>query len=290
MEPAITVVARHIECTLEEYHSMKDSYSHSQAEDLVKSPPLFHGRHILGVYPREKSEALDIGSIAHAAILEGSWEKVLAIIPAAALNAAGHRVGKAWQQWSAAHTDKIQMKEDEATAILHMVKHVYAHPFARKLLRSPGPIEHSLIWTDEETGLRLRARPDKIVLSPTSNGCIIPDVKTTRATTERDFRRDAVRFGYFRQAAWQWDGVVRAGWEPAGFVFVVVDKSPAHECTVFEVDEQDIAFARRQNRVIIKELARRLAENDWTGRNAGRIVPLSLPDWARKDNPWEVTE
>ena len=53
-----------IRVTNEEYHGLKDSYSHSQMEDFLWDPPLFHGRHVTKKLPRKESTAFDWGTCA----------------------------------------------------------------------------------------------------------------------------------------------------------------------------------------------------------------------------------
>lgn len=280
------MTVQHLECTLAEYHATKGSWSHSQIEDLIQSPALFHGRHITGVFPRESSPALDVGTIAHAAITDpDGLDGVLAIIPPEVLNRDGHRKGSDWLAWSDAHDDKIQMKRSEAAPVLHMVANVQANPAASRLLDAFGPFEYTMIWTDAESGLDLRARPDKI--AETDLGTVVVDLKTTRALSPREFANDIVRFGYHRQAAWYLDAADLAGFNPVAFCFVCVDKSPAHECVVYQLDARAIELGRQQNRDAIADLARRLESDSWQGPRWAAVFNVDLPDWAYRENQWE---
>lgn len=279
------MTATHIDCTLTEYHAMRDSWSHSQIETLIESPPLFHGRHITGLFPRESSDALDCGTIAHQALLmPGGLADVLAIIPREVLNEQGHRKGKRWLEWSDANADKIQMKPEEAAVPQRMVESVLSHEYGGRLRGAATHIEYTLSWECSD-GLTLRCRPDWIAETPV--GLVVCDLKTTRATTPREFAADAVKFGYHRQAAWYLDGVQRAGMDPKGFVFVVVDKSPAHECYVYQLSERAIELGRKQNADAVRELAYRLERNDWRGKGAGEMFELDLPEWAYREDAWK---
>ena len=56
---------------------------------------------------------------------------------------------------------------------------------------------------DDETGLWLRARLDRVCYRDPDNRTVIAvDWKTTRAYTARTFAKDIAEFGYHRQAAW----------------------------------------------------------------------------------------
>lgn len=281
------MLAERFECSLADYHAMADSWSHSQIEVLIESPPLFHGRFISRIFPREGSEALDVGTICHQALTDpGGLDSVLAIIPDAVLNGDGHRKGNAWKDWTTANAEKIQMKRSEADPIFHMVQNVCYDPRASLLLDAPGPFEGGIRWLDDPTGLTLRARPDKV--SYLYGEPIVVDIKTTRATTPRRFAADCFAFGYHRQAAWYAEGLRELGEDPVAFVFIVVDKTPAHECTVYELDPKAIELGHQQNRVAIDELARRLETGDWDSRQRGKTLLLDLPTYAYRDDPWEV--
>ena len=106
------------------------------------------------------------------------------------------------------------------------------------------------------------------------------DVKSTRARTVREFMQDAARYGYHRQAAWYWDACVALGIDISAFVFISVNKTPAHECYVIELDGGDIELGRSQNRELLHELAWRLKTNNFGSRDGDDIVVGSLPQWA----------
>lgn len=284
-EPKPQRTARHIECTLEEYHA-RSEWSRSQAEDLRASPPLFHGRHISGLYPRKEGPALDTGTVGHHILTSpASVDEIVAVIPPDVLNSQGHRKGAAWKEWSEAHPDRIQMKADEMEAIRHMVRNVYAHPRATMLLANAMHYEFTVLYEDPETGLPLRARPD--LISGFYSRVIVVDFKTTRALTPREFASEAVKWGYHRQEAWYREGVERFGYDIAAFLFVTVDKSPAHECRVYELSSSALQLGREENQSIRRDLAHRLETDDWTDPYGKEILTIDLPAWAYTD-PWSM--
>lgn len=283
--------AVHRPCTMAEYHA-DPAWSRSQIGELIDSPPLFYGRHIAKWFPREKKgttpDAKDIGTVAHWCLSNpGGWEKVVEIIPREVLNAQGHRKGKVWEIWKAENPGKILMKHQEFIPVDFMVTNVWKHPKAKWLLSRPGPWEHSLFWTDEETGLDLRARPDKFTELPDGRVVVI-DFKTTKAPTAREFAGDAFKFGYHRQAAWYCDGVSLTGAVVAGFIVVSVDKTPAYECRVFQLSEQAIELGRQENRAALRDLSVRLSTDHWESPGWGDVLEIDLPEYAYKQDQWEV--
>lgn len=278
------VKARSIECTLAEYHA-RPEWSRSQLEVLHESAALFCGRFVDKVFPSKESSDLDVGTVAHAAILdEDGVEGICRVIPREALNDQGHRKGAAWRQWSEDNADFIQLKQDELDPILHMVRNVFGNPAAEKILVGDGQNEFTILWTDEETGLQLRCRPDRIADLPL--GIVLADVKTTRATTPREFANDAVKFGYHRQAAWYIDGAIAFGFDPKAFIFIVVNKTPAHECEVYSLAWRAIEQGRAENRAALRELALRLETGNWNSSRWGDVYDLDLPEWAYKEDQY----
>lgn len=278
---------KHIDCTLEEYHA-RPEWSHSQLEVLLQSVPLFHGRFITGIYPRRESDVFDDGTIVHHILTGGNLDDIVAIIPdEGVLNADGHRKGKAWKDWESANEGKILRKASECDPLFRMIESVRNHAKAAWLLDGDGYFEHSIIWVDQDSWLPLRARPDRI--ARLSDGTVVlADIKTTRAMSPREFASDAARYGYHRQAAHYRDGARQIGMEVAAFVFIAVDKTPAHETHCYQLHEADIELGASQNRVLYHELAKRLETNNWTAPDHGEILELGLPEWAYRENQWRT--
>jgi hypothetical protein len=284
--------ARHAECTLAEYHA-RPEWSHSQEESAIGdegSWPLFYGQHVIDppLYPRKANAALDAGTVAHAILTSpGSRDDVVAIIPDDVLNKDGHRKGKPWKDWSAENADRIQMKAEEFEPVRQMVRNVYAHPRGRWLMEHVLHTEYTLAWTDEETGLELRARPDFLV--QWRSRVFVVDFKTTRCRTPRTFRKDIGKLGYHRQIAWYAEPVELFGYEvaPQG-IFLTADKSPAHECRVYDLSERAVNLGHRENVAFRRALARRLDENDWTDPLSQEAIEMDLERWAYENERTDI--
>ncbi len=277
--------AYHIECSLKDYHR-RPEWSNSQKEKLIESPSLFHGTYISHEFPPMSGKELDVGTVAHECLTNpGGLDAILKVIPDNVLNGQGHRKGGPWKEWSGAHADYIQMKESEIEPIRRMIESVRS-TVPKWILDNVLHYEHTIIWRDEESGLMLRARPDMIV--GYGEDVIVPDFKTTRTTTARTFAADANKYGYHRQAAWYQDAVIAIGMSPLASLCIPVDKTPAHETRIYELDPAAIELGRSQNRKAIHELAWRLKTDTWTAPHHGEILMLDLPEWAYRDNVLEV--
>ena len=262
----------------ESYHALRDSWSHSQLETFIESPELFRGRHHATPpeYPRNKSTALDWGTVADSALTnpEG-MDAVMEIIPEWALSANGARQGNNWKAFEAARPGKILLKQSETVEIVRAVRNCRAHPLAKRILDAPGEFQWTIKWLDDDTGLWLRARLDKPAYLP--EGLILSDIKTSRNHRLPKFASDADKFGYFRQAAHYWDAVVELGEQPDAWINVAIGKADPQETEVYEMDPEDIEVGRSENRKYLRELAQRLQTNDWRPRSLYKVQQLKLP-------------
>lgn len=278
-----------LQCSNEEYHALRDSWSHSQIEDLHESPALFYGRHVATppIYERKRSTAFDWGTVADAALTnpEGA-DGVMRIIPDYVLNSEGHRKGSAWLNWAKDNAGKILLKRSECAEILRAVEHCKAHPLARRILEAPGEFQHTIRWTDDETGLVLRCRLDKVAYL--SEGLILADIKTTRNEQPREFSRDAYLWGYFRQAAWYWDGMAELGETPEAWINVAIGKPDPQTTMVYEACPEAIELGQQENRKLLRELAERIAKNDWMQRDRQQLLVLDAPKWAYQPDDYEI--
>lgn len=258
-----------------EYHA-DPSYGQSALKLIIDSPELFCGRHITKQWPYPESASMSLGSLGHGLLLGG--ERIIEI-PESALTSNGQRRGKAWEAFSEANAGALLVKPEEYAVARKLADNVLAHPTAAKILAAPGPTEESLLWTDEETGLRLKARPDK--QATFGEETIVADLKCVRDPTERNFSRAIADYGYAFQAAFYLDAVkLCKGIAPEAFVFIAVRNEPPYETRCWELAESAIELGRSMYRKALKELSRRLKSNDWNGTDWDECRSIDLPKWS----------
>ena len=212
-------------------------------------------------------------------------DAVMRIIPEWALNVDGHRKGGNWTAYQKSNAGKILLKESECAEIVRAVANCHAEPKAEMFLTAPGEFQHTIKWLDDETGLWLRCRFDKVSYLPVGLfGC---DVKTCANNSPRAFTSAIAEWGYHRQAAHYLDGLIALGEEPDGWVNITIGKPDPQTCIVYELDEEWIKLGREQNRKLFRELAQRLQSDDWRPRTYDQVLKLTPPQWA-VNNQWEV--
>lgn len=160
------------------------------------------------------------------------------------------------------------------------------HKLANELLSGNGKDQLSIVWIDEETGIKCKARIDRLTAFG-GFSCHV-DLKTARSADPASFMKDAAKLGYFEQAAHY-----RAGCEAIDkmegrpvrhrrFIFLVIEKET--ECgdkfriEVYEPTEDDIERAGVEIRRLMKIYANCLETKVWPYRPT-RVRPLTMPQW-----------
>ncbi|MGW5711650.1 PD-(D/E)XK nuclease-like domain-containing protein [Streptomyces olivaceus] len=163
-----------------------------------------------------------------------------------------------------------------------MVAAVRSHPDASSLLAMQGVAEQSIYWTDPDTGIRCRVRPDWLVQHPRVT--LVVDLKTTTDASPDACSKAIESYAYHQQGALYIDGVQAAGLAPEGarFIWIFVSKKAPHLVTVRELadQDQDIGRARNQRALrIYRDCEQSDTWPDWTGP-VPTIPQLGMPTWA----------
>lgn len=279
------------ECSNDAYHAETRVLGNSMKETFLDSPALFHGRFITETIPRKEADELELGKLAHLAVLEPARfaAEVYLPPPTAAgdvrwdLRGADHK--KQWADVLSAAAGRLVPKPDHVAAVDGMVRALRTHSLVRRLLdEDDGPTEHTITWHDPLTQLHLKSRRDKVCC----NGSVILDLKTARDPAPRGFRRAAADLGYHRQADWYLSGHRAALGLDAIFVFAVVRSSPPFEVAVHQVGGPELQLGHDENEAALLGLARAYDLDDWTAPWQRDVNPLVLPRWAFRATDMET--
>jgi len=268
--------------TADEYHASTDIISNSGKECFRKSQALYYGQYVAKTIPwPEPTPALKMGTWVHTAILEPD---VWASKYVCELMGIDRRttIGKT------AHADFCLRNEgreivpaEDWWMVIGIREAVLANDAARKFLDAPGEVEHSFKWTDDETGLELKSRPDKTL---TSN--IILDLKTTDDASPESFFRSCLNFGYHRTAAWRGAGhLVRTG-EQASHLFIAVSKK-TFEVGLYQIEGEVLRLGQEENRRLIDRMAVCYERDEWAAEWTKQVLTVTYPGWAFRSAEWE---
>ena len=145
-------------------------------------------------------------------------------------------------------SSKILSAEDHKKLNL-MFESVMAHPQCRAIIEADGVAESSYLYTDPETGILLRCRPDKIV------GSKLIDVKTT--PTLAKFHYSVDDFRYHVQASWYCD-IVSQFQDVSHMEFLVIQKTieiGRYPCAVYRLPPEIVDYGRLTMRRELREYA-----------------------------------
>ena len=232
----------------------------------------------------DDTTAKTVGSATHAAILEpDTFEQTFATQPSAAgLGFGDFRTRESRQKrdaWLAEHEDCVTITSAEYQAAIAMRDGVRRDKFLAGLLTSPGKNELTLLWTDEESGLKCKARLDRITTYRGWNTLI--DVKTTRALDDYSLQKSIAMYHYHIRMCWYLDALQLCfddKKEIRVFLLWVLNKPP-YIGRVTEFEDDGLREGRMQYQRLFKLHADCLAANSWPGYPVGE-QPIELPDWA----------
>lgn len=261
-----------------EYHAAKRLH-HSTLKEMGRSP--LHYAHAVA-NPMEPTPAMNVGSGAHGHILEPHrLEQDFAVWPGADRRT---KEGKAaWAKFEAANAGKIILDADEWAACIGMRNAVRRHPAAAEYL-AEGDAEVSLFWEFEAPAIgalpgfrfEMKARLDWL-----SRAGAILDVKKTQDASQEGFQKQAVRLGYYEQAALYGDGYHAITGIRLPYLIVAVEEKAPHAVNVFELEAEALAYGRDRYVTHLSALDACRAANSWPTYSEG-VVPLSLPQWLKK--------
>jgi hypothetical protein len=230
-------------------------------------------------HPREQTDAMRLGSLTHAYILEPA--EVLAKYVVAPKCDRRTKAGKEeWSEFQQSLPDgAVIVGADELQAARAMRDSVRTHGIAGTLIRGCDT-EVACVWMDRLTGVLCKARID--VLGEEH----LADVKTCLDASPLSFPRDIGKWGYHFQAAFYVDGVAaNIGGICLPFYLIAVEKSPPYAVQVYEIDPEDMAAGEEQYQSLMHEYAECKRLDVWPGYT--EVVRVAqLPPWVR--NPRET--
>lgn len=240
----------------------------------------------LKAYKSKKSDPKDwgdVGNAVHTGLLEPDFfAKKYTSLPETVIRDGvemkcnfATKEGKAFAAQAEAE-GKIIVNHSDWADILGMIAAVKAHPEANQLItEGEGIVEGSMFWTDPDTKLLCKTRPDRI-----RKDGIVVELKTTKDASEKGFRYALEDFRYHVQGSFQMDGSREClGLDPKYFVVIAVEKTLPYNVAVYAIAARAISFGRglyKQNLAAIKHCEE---TNTWPGYPTG-INTLDLSERA----------
>lgn len=259
------------EISNDEYHS-SEGLSRSKLMTIRKSPYHYWYEHINPYFIKpEISEAMIFGSAFHTLIMEQDnfnndyfvMEKI-------------DRRTNAGKERYAIYQEENSHKTLLTCEIRHQLACMQTafnqHPQARKFVEQ-GEIEQSFYWTDIDTGIQCKARPD------IWHANMIVDLKTTDSAHYRDFQASTYKYGYHIQAAMLQEAFkYTIDKHIDSFVFIACEKKPPYAIAVYVMDESAIAHGLTEFKSMLRKYKECFDKNEWPSYETQF---LTLPSYAK---------
>lgn len=272
--------ARVWNATHAEYHGDTSRISHSSKELFLQSRALYFQHIVLESTLRPQTRDMFLGTLLHMLVLEPDlfWQTYYQIPQSLSKNTKYNKQAKI--ELANENAGRLPVKEQDVTKVMLWHDALFANREIRKLLEMEGPVEQSVIWTDEETGLPLKCRRDKVV--PELH--VILDIKTCQHASPAAFANACLKFGYHRCADWYMQGEHALTGEPPRYLFAAVSKATG-QAALHELGQRSTDLGYQQNREVLLELARCYDPQQNTAE-----TPLWKDNWELQANLIELPE
>ena len=249
-----------------------EGVSSSELKQMVKSPA--HYRYWKDNPDDTDTPALLFGRACHKYVLETyDFYKEFAVAPNVDRRT---KEGKeAWNKFLYDNWGKDVITEEQFEIIDAMRNAMLATPFVSKLIN--GEHEVSLFWTDEDTGIKCKCRPDSL----NDKLKIVIDYKTCDNAETQHFMRKAIDLGYDLQASYYLDGVKATTGLDCIFVFIAQEKKPPYAVNILQADDVFIRSGRQLYKDMLATYKECTETGNWWGYLGAenQINSLGVPKW-----------
>lgn len=177
--------------------------------------------------------------------------------------------------FESANEDREIVTEGWWNEALLTVESIRADDGARAIFETPGPAELTIVWDDDETGIRCKARIDKVA------GQRIVDLKSTSKLAT--FSKSIAGYEYHRQLAHYQSGyAVHHGGELLEPWIVAAETVPPYCVQSAPLHEEALLYGERRRRQLLRLLRDCIDEDHWPGPPSP--TAWRIPEWAMLSN------
>lgn len=254
-------------------------------KEILKSPK--HFAHRLE-RPKKPTSSMGRGTANHVAVLEperfmtqfAMWDRTKSD------GTSAPRKGKHWEAFLEANAGREIVKETDYLMAMRVRDAVRGDKLAAKYLKGITP-EVTLVWTDERTGVRCKARLDGMH----RDGGYILDLKGVTQIAREPFFTHYDNMGYGFQSAFYASGYrVCFGSLPA-YKVIAVELGEPHDVAVYDVP-QSFLEEDYEGQVFpaLQEYQTCLNADNWPGIANGCELTLERPRWKRSSEDGELSD
>jgi len=253
----------------DEYHG-SDGISRSKLMLLDKSPYHFWYEAISGkAQKKEPTPSMIIGSLFHTLLLEpDKFDSEYILSPR--IDRRTTKGKEDWEIFQSCIGKRTVITDEYFDKAKTMAEQIREHEIVQTLL-DEALFEKSIFWTDKETGLQFKTRPD------IWSSKMVVDLKTTCDANSFNFSRSALNYGYFIQAGMAYEGCKALGKPFDMFVILACEKEAPHVPAVFMMDDEALKFGVEQFNTYKRKLKACFDSGKWPGYS---VQELSIPKYA----------
>jgi exodeoxyribonuclease VIII len=224
---------------------------------------------------KEQTEAMIIGSLVHCLVLQPElFDLTYAVAPACDMRT---KAGKEEYQTFIEGVEHlgIQVIKQEDYEKARNMRDNALNVIGDFLEMPDAIIENAAFWTDSETGIACKCKPDIYV---PSLGLAI-DLKTTGGyATADDFGKSVKSYRYHVQQAFYTQGLNANGFDVNHFLFAPVSKSAGNTCRAFSLDSRVVALGHKLLKDDLTLWADCEQANNWS-RKPSQIETIHFKPW-----------
>jgi len=246
--------------TFEEYLGKKDHVSASDIKNFLKSPRYYYYERNEKV---EKSTGrhFNIGSGLHELILEPQLFKTNYVVYPK-VDARTKDGKQQIAEFNETSEGKTILYEDEMEMIRLISENALKNNSLVELMKDSHR-EVSCYTIDEQTGLKVRLRPD--ILSSTKS--TIVDIKSCVDSSARKFKSDVFTYSYSLSAAYYCDFIGREN-----YIFAACSKTAPYEVALYGLNDEMYDYGREQYRMGLDLLKFCQDNNYWPSYNEFELL------------------
>lgn len=244
------------------------------ALDLIEESPKFYQYRLKN--PEDLKEALIFGSGYHSVIMEDEpLDSLIYVTKTQPKEPTLDELGRA------------PLSEKNVAKIKAMQAAFMRDRLAPKLLQN-ALIEVSFFWTDKDTGILCKCKPDIWLLEK----LLLIDLKTCADTGKGPFKRAVKDCRYHVQGAFFIDGIAQSlrqagidvqGHEPTQFALAAQEKSEPFDIGFHQLGPRSLVTGEIQYRRNLETYAECVRTGNWPGKTGSKFVELELAPYDLED-------
>lgn len=248
-----------------------DRISKHGLDSLARTPAHYRYQR---AHPSEPSEAMALGSAFHTLTLEPEKFDSEFIVTPDGINRRTKAGKEAWVFFLIEAQGKQILTADQRGRAQAMADSVRRHPLLQALL-ADGNKEQTVLWTDPDTGVPCKCRPDWLC----DRLPIIADLKSARDASPEVFARDAARYRYHVQEAMYMSGLSVAGRPKDTWIYIVCESDPPHFVALYQSGAAERQLGYRWFREDLVRYADCRFTDQWPAYPV-EVQTLEYPAWA----------